>query len=492
LTGIFDLISKERDTLRGFEDWPGLRNRSHLEEYAKAELELIREFDKARSASHSPSTIEIEGFVSRLSGRRQFVLRPCLSVDYGILCDLGRMRSSPTDYELVRVKGKRVLSKTTSRYASPYYLEVEAVERIRAHGISLKPEISLKDAEEHLLGGYPDLPRQIRRNLLSSIISSPGDMTRTGGLTATLLPLESSFAERQYLLLEDLRKSIPPDLTSRYSLRVRIPEHGEFTIAPFPWSMHNTSNELWDQEKDAGLLLRKSTGGIQEVTIGFSSTLAVPKSLDDIWLTRADFPMLVDAETPARMSASRLNLDLAKFFIVVHTNYPFVESQVDEKLDRLIMPRLLKLRRDYDSRGYGGLVDLDTDTGNPQSILSIAKTMARGEGSEGITEEHVAEAVTLFADAREDVLETWSKTDRGLSSGRRSYRMEVQKTGKTGERIVNFLINHPNSTRGEINDAIPRVQDRIFDHAFGDLLARNLIYKSDFKDNRYSATNESW
>ncbi len=492
MTGIFDLIAKERETLRGFEDWPGLKNRSHLEEYATAELNLIRQFDKARSASHAPSMIEIEGFVSRLSGRRQFVLRPCLSVDYGILCDLGSVKSLPTDYELIRVKGKRALSKTGSRYASPYYLEVDAIEKIRTHGISLKPEIRLSDAEEQLLGGYPDLPRQVRRNLLSSIISSPGELTRTGGLTATLLPIESSFAGRQYLLLEDLRKSIPKDLTSQYSLKVRIPEHGEFTIAPFPWSMHNTSNELWDREKDAELLSRKSTGGIQEVTIGFSSSSAVPKSLDDIWLRRTDFPMLIDSETPVRVSSSRLNLDLAKFFIAVHTNYPSVESRVDDKLNRLIMPRLLKLRRDYDSRGYGGLVDLDTDTGNPQSILSIAKTLARGEGSESITEEYIAEAVTLFADSREDVLEAWSKANRNLNSGRRPYRMEVQKTGKTGERIVNFLINHPNSTRAEINDAIPRVQDRIFEHAFSDLLIRNLIYKSDFKDDRYSASNESW
>ncbi len=239
MTDLFDLIAKERELLHDIKPWRGLKNRSQLNEYARAELNLIAEFDKARSATRSPSTVEIEGFVGRVGGRL-FILRPCLSVDHGILCDGSSIRSLPTDYEFVRVKGRRVLPKNKSRYASSDYLEVDDIEKVRLQNISFEPEISMRDAEESLLEGYPDLPRQMKRNLLSSVISSPGERTRVGGLTTSLLPIESSYSETQYLLLEDLLRSIPRDLTSQYNLTVRIPLHGEFTIAPFPWSMHNT------------------------------------------------------------------------------------------------------------------------------------------------------------------------------------------------------------------------------------------------------------
>ncbi len=228
------------------------------------------------------------------------------------------------------------------------------------------------------------------------------------------------------------------------------------------------------------------------MTIGFSASSVVPKSLDEIWLRQADFPMLVDKEVSRRGGTVRFDQDLAEFFITVHTNYPFIDSRVDENLARLLTPRLVKLRRDYDSRGYGGLVNLDMSMGNPRSILSIAKTIARSEGGESVTEEHVNQAVTLFADSREDIFEAWSETERDFGFGQLSYRKEVQKTGKTGERIVTFLIKHPDATKAEIRAAISRVQDRIFNQAFNDLLKRNLIYQSDMQDDRHSATNMSW
>lgn len=254
--------------LHDIQPWRGLKNRDHLHEYARAELDLINEFDRAMSATGSPSIVEIEGFVSRV-GNRQFILRPCLSVDSGILCDGSGLRSLPTDYEFVRVTGRRVLPKNKSRYASKDSLEVDSLERVRLRNISLEPEISMRGAEEGLLEGYHDLPRQIKRNLLSSIISSPGELMRVGGLTTTLLPIESSYSEAQYLLLEDLRKSIPRDLTSQYQLQVRIQGHGEFTISPFPWSLHNTSDALWNHERDPGLFSRVSDGRVQELTLGF-------------------------------------------------------------------------------------------------------------------------------------------------------------------------------------------------------------------------------
>ncbi len=87
--------------------WRGLANRVHIHQYAKIELELMDGFIKAKSANSFSNTVELEGFVSRVGGR-EFLLRSCLSSVDGVLCDASGVRSLPTEYEFVRVKGTRI------------------------------------------------------------------------------------------------------------------------------------------------------------------------------------------------------------------------------------------------------------------------------------------------------------------------------------------------------------------------------------------------
>src|SRR6266480_7938768 len=156
---IFELIAREREVLQDVQPWRGLRNRSHIEEYAKIEIELINRFNNAKSANSFSGSVELEGFVSRVGGRR-FLLRPCLSSIGGILCDASGVRSLPTEYEFVRVKGTRMLEKAGSRLASREKLDVSGIDKVRLTEINLAPDISMRDAQSRLLEGYPDLPRE--------------------------------------------------------------------------------------------------------------------------------------------------------------------------------------------------------------------------------------------------------------------------------------------------------------------------------------------
>jgi len=221
---IFDLVVRERKALQEVHAWRGLANRIHIHEYAKVELELIQRFNAARSANSFSRAVELEGFVSRVGGR-EFLLRSCLSSVDGVLCDASGVRSLPTEYEFVRVRGTRILEKG-NRYASNERLVVSEIDKVRLPDINLAPDISIRDAQSRMLEGYPDLPREIRSNLLTSIVSSPGELTRVGGLTSTLLPIDSSYADSEYRLLEDLRSSIPRDLTSKNQLTIPIAGKG--------------------------------------------------------------------------------------------------------------------------------------------------------------------------------------------------------------------------------------------------------------------------
>ena len=219
-----------------------------------------------------------------------------------------------------------------------------------------------------------DPPRQVARSTLLAMTSAPAGVGRLGGLTAALMPSGEAFRQAQSVLLDDLKRAIPPDLTFESQIPISVERVGRFEIAPFPWSMKNLSS-VARQER---LLTRVgSKGSLEEVTIGFSASSATPKSLGEVWMKNADFPVIVDRMLKRYSSPRGRDLELAKFMISVHSLYPYAEREVEEDLLELVQSRLVKLRDEYDPLGQEGLVDLDVQTGSPRLILGIAKSLQR-------------------------------------------------------------------------------------------------------------------
>jgi len=491
VSDIFDLVVKERELLSDALTWRGVSKRSRFIEYAKIELTLIERFIRAKSAAYSPVTVEVEGFVSRVGGRK-FILRPSLAVDFGILCEAEGLRSLPSDYEFVHVKGNRIVREKASRLAFADRLQVTDFESIRLPTDSLRPELPMKDAADILMSGYVDPPAQLKRNLLISLTSSPGETNRVGGLTSTLMPLEGRYSANHSGLLVDMKKSIPSDLTAENRVRIRIEGAGQFIISPFPWSVYSSSASTWDSLNDARVFSRTVDGPtLQETTIGFAASSIVPKTLDEVWIRQSDFPMLIDKEVQRYRDTTDFDLELAKYFISVHINHPHIENAQNESLASIITRRLIKLRRDYDSRGYSGLVSLDASSGSPRSVLAIGKAIASGEGSDTVNESHVRHALTEFVNSREDLFEAWAELGKDFSVGQVSAKIRLQHIGKTAERLYTYLSRNPNSSRSEVREAVPRVQDRIFNHALEEMRRQELIYRSSTEEERFSVVYES-
>ena len=483
---IFDLIIRERESLREVLAWRGINRRSRWDEYAKIELELIKKFLEARSPSKSPSAVEIDGFVSRVGGRR-FILRPSLAVDYGILCEAEGLRSLPSDYEFVHVKGDRITIKA-SREAYPDRLVVSDCQPVALPAQDLRPELSTKGAGEILMEGYVDPPEQLTRNLVLSLTSSPGELNRVGGLTAALMPVKEGFSHAHSVLLDSMKRSIPPDLTADKRIPIQIEGAGKFDVSPFPWNVYSRSWEGWNPSDDAAMFSRRAEGPtLQEVTIGFAAGAVAPRTLDEIWLRRSDFPTLVDQELVGGGEPSGFDLELAKYLIAAHINHPRVENSQSEDFGGMIIRRLVKLRHEYDPLGYGGLGDRDMVTGSPRSILAIARAWARGDGSDKVGEDHVRNALTEFVNSREDLFEVWSEHGKDFG-GHVAPKAILRGLGKTAERLYAYLSRNPGSSRAEMREAMPRVQDRIFNHPIDEMHRLGLIYRLSLEEDRYRVT----
>lgn len=486
---IFDLVVKEREFLRDILTWRGISHRSKWDEYAMMEHSLIKKFIEAKSASKYPTTVEVDGFVSSVGGK-QFILRPSLAVDFGILCNAEDLRSRPNDYEFVHVKANRMTTKRSSREANPDRLQVVDCRPESLPTDGLKPELSTKAAGEVLMEGYIDPPAQVTRNLTLSLTSSPGELNRVGGLTAALMPVKEQYSYTQSVLLDSIKRSIPTDLTADKRIYVQVEGAGRFDVSPFPWSIYNKSWEGWDASNDTLMFSRRIDGStLQETTIGFAAKSVAPLSLDEVWIRRSEFPTLVDDEVRGGNERGEFDLELAKYLITTHTNHPQIANAQIENFGGIITRRLLKLRKEYDPLGYGGLVDLDAATGSPRSVQAIARAIARGDGSDKVGDEHIRHALTEFVNSREDLFEVWNENGKDFGA-HVTPMVTLRSLGKTAERIYAFLTRNPGASRAEIREAMPKVQDRIFNRAVDDLRKYGMTYQTSQEEERYRVTYE--
>ncbi|MDG7009352.1 MAG: hypothetical protein JRM71_00935 [Nitrososphaerota archaeon] len=486
MSDFLDWFAREREVLKEAFTWRGIARRRRFDEYASIEHTLIKRFLESISASKSPSTVEVEGFVSRM-GDRKFLLRPTLGYDYGVICNGDGLRTLPVEYAFVHVKGVRVLPKSGARRVSANVLDVTDCEVVRLPTEGLSPGLSLKDAADRLMAPFVDAPLQLSRNILYSLTSSPGELRRGGGLTAALMPLKEAYSSSNYWLLRELQQYIPRDLTGDNRVKIRVAGAGELLISPFPWSIHNASEASWDPVKEGQLLLRASEGpSLRETTVGFAASSAVPKSLDDVWIRQADFPTLTDDDLAGRGRSGGFDRDLALYFISTHMNRPRIENNRSDAYLGIINRGLLRLQREYDSQGFSGLVSFDSVYGSARSVESIARAMARIDGSDIVKEEHARDALDEFVNAREAMFDMWAEKGKTFGPGVPP-EVRAQKIGPSATKLYRYIRRHPKSSRGEVREEFSKTSDRIFDDSMDALEKQGCIYPTSHEDQRYSA-----
>ncbi len=211
--------------------WRGIRDRTWQREYLGSELMLKQLF---RDSLRSRSRIEIDGFVTRL-GARRFLLRPSpADFECHIICEGEGLRRLPADFEFVRVVGYRTTLKSNGRFRiDDKVIRVESYESIRLPSDFVRPEITFREAANLLVDKHVDVVKPLKESLLLSIISSPKDLFRIGGLTTSLMPLTYTLAPSLARLLSDILKTIPKDLTSDRQQQMRDSGLGRIGVSPF-------------------------------------------------------------------------------------------------------------------------------------------------------------------------------------------------------------------------------------------------------------------
>jgi hypothetical protein len=488
LSSTFGATSTEDISSNETRRWRGIRNRFLQSEYALPELSLYKEF--VSSLEEPSGIITLRGYVTRIGGRR-FVLRPSPVVfDFAVLCDASSIRNLPADFELVEVRGRRCIPKRRIElFTKAPLIIAEDVQPSQISIDRIKPNLTVKDASDAFVQNFVDTPEEVKRSLLYSIISSPRDAYRTGGLTDTMVPLEPEYSISLRQLVSDIENYFPSDLTSSASFPLSIKGVGNITVTPFSWNLRGlSSNEIVDSETLASLISRKMPINNQnELSINIAGEVSAPRTLHELWIGRADLRMIVDNRVQRfREPQSGIDLEIAKYLIGMHMNFPKVAIELQSGLDKFVKKRLAKLKHDYDPEGFSGLIDPDIEFGSPRTILHIASVLARADGSSRVTTIHLQEATEYFDEMNRHLFDAWE--DKGYRFGKEKLERKLARMSKTAERIYNYVLNHPDCSKSEVREEFPRISDTSFNNEFQQLLEQTLIYKSSDLDESYSVS----
>jgi len=167
-------------------------------------------------------------------------------------------------------------------------------------------------------------------------------------------------------------------------------------------------------------------------------------------------------------------------------NTPLLFADVESKMEKTIREKLTKLRTKYDREGYSGIIDPDFKFGTPRAIFHIAKSLARSDGRNRVTELYVEEAADMYCETRRDLFETWE--DRGVRYGIETVDMKLKNESRSRRAVYDFIDKNGNPTRGEIREAFPNLSDSAFEKDLNWLVSERLVYSSSALDDRFSAT----
>jgi len=461
-------------------EWPGIDRRKWKRDYAETEIRLLEAFN--RSLRDAPF-VNIQGYVSRVGGRK-FILRPGLAFNYGVLCNAEGCRYFPADHEFVELSGYRILSKKHGLLVSDEIM-VESIKQSKLDVENLKQEISISEAATGLLGERSDVPPQLLKDLIISLTSSPSDMFRIGGLTATLLPLEERFVTPQAQLLEYVVDVLPDDLTSKTTIEVDAGSAGKFKLSPFPWDIINCIGSRIQKSREVTLSRQNGSKSLAEVSVGIAAEKLAPKSVEEVWIKYSDLPCFVAEDFNIPTGRRRCSLDLAKYLIVSHLNRPVLDLYASENAYKIVVNELVKLRREYDSEGYSGLIDLDTDYGTPRAIVHLAKALARADGKTVVNVAMIREALRYFIESRRSIFELWE--DKDIRFMDESSEQKSKYLSPTAKKLLRFILDHPNSIKAEMRQSFSKISDSIFEQSLQTLVREGLIYRTSEIDEKYAA-----
>ncbi len=209
-----------------------------------------------------------------------------------------------------------------------------------------------------------------------------------------------------------------------------------------------------------------------------------PESLEELWIRKSDFPIIIDDPLERRAQSKEVSLDLAKFAIITHMNTPAISTIIGNDLFKMVKNPLGKIKREYDPLGYGGLVDMDVQYGSPRNILHIAWSIARIDGSDDVGLTHLHEATDKYKEALVSTFNAWD--DRDIVFAHQSVNVRLGKISSSSRKIYSFIMDNPNASQAEIRENFPKLSESMFNSSFSQL--ESLIYTTSDLDDRYSVS----
>lgn len=408
---------------------PAFRERQYGSEFNKWEMELLREFSRAK-ISETPVISGCVVFDGRL-GSGRFLLVPAahLTQDY-VICECPIGLEIPANLSYVTIRGRR------SAFRDYWQIIVDELSNEELK-VSPRPEISFDNFQDQLFLQWGGIDSPLRELLAFEFVSSPPllDFGQVGGLNVTMYDGTATGETKR--LLKYLRSMIPLDIASGKSGFLTLPElETNQTLSPFSWRFRCFDADKPLSRRLKVFLNKRRSKHFSEISIGLGSRRSQPSSLYETPLTDVDQPVLL----PDNAEMLRMNVDppleVTKYLITMQMMFPTIgktkmdlttsvecaSQRIVDLVEKYDLPPLVQRHALFDPNYYG----------KPQSILRLALASARSSGKHTVDNGWITQVFdNYFLKNVEILMEEWPDfmTSKGveLASIKEEFDRQVLK-----------------------------------------------------------------
>jgi hypothetical protein len=464
-----------------------LQRKGHLSqrkfgwEYPKSYFDVFKNFYKAYWSNRPDRLAEVDGFVHVLNDTH-FLLVPCIDeLDMAIACRIDENQKLPNDRSYIRVRGKRIAELYTGSALGYPCLDVEDVTALEMPELFIKPEINLKEFAGLLFEGWSEIPDRVGEAISLSIVSSPRDALRAGGLTSSLFldreqKRDFTIAER---VVSQIQRKMDPDLLKPWLLE--LPETiGIFNRNPFEWKYLQGNADA--PRKDLIPFLSRPPI-LNELSVNLFSRSHVPVSPEILQTCMTDHPLILPSNVQKYAYSEDSDPRINNFIISVHMNQTVGSIDILKRWQPHIHEKVEKIRQQYAHVPYVRVVNPDRH-GTPESIVHTALPLARSIGQISLTDKAMEDALRLCELSYKEAMEKWEDVTK--IEGHPIENL-LRASSPEQRRMYYYLKEHPDSSREEIRSALfSNMKTERFNVLFEDAYKRGIIYES--LEGRFRAT----
>lgn len=375
--------------------------REHGIEFTGFEREQMESFADAKRRQD----VEISGYVA-WSRPPYFLLLPTTTTaNISIVCKVEDVTKYPDLNQYSTVRGGWIVERIRDKFQK--ILTVRDIDKTKQDFGSVRPDISTKEFTGRLFEKWRNISDETQRLVAHNLVSSPTNMTyRAGGFTLSMASYSKKHASD--MLLQDLNRFMPKDLTGNKPLSCKVPELGiSVNLPKFQWDS-NIAN-INDIPRAVDAKLDRIPKNTDEYSIALLKRTMGPFNFDARGMIKSDYPVILEEHVERIRKTYDVDPEIYKFIMTTRlspsSSSPTVSQDVFKQGIAQSREKISEFAQMYLPLKVGDGQFLDMGyRAKPLSIHNLAMSFGRSDSLDTVSAETIKKASDVYFKNLEEIM----------------------------------------------------------------------------------------